>query len=211
MPRADVSTRRDFFPTAPPGRPFPRAKCGAARARVFQPAPASSSGDVRREQKQFRVLAGARQRTFARAECSRGVRRTTLSRTTCALMPPKPIALTLARSGRSRGQSSASRNTRKRGRRPGELRVRLLAAGRRRQHLRVDGHRGLDQTGDAGGGLGVADVGLDRADGRGRRIGFSPRAARAKELQVPWRRRRRCRCRGLRSKTTVSMPKPARR
>ncbi len=48
--------------------------------------------------------------------------------------------------------------------------VRLVEVERRRQHAVVQGVGGLDQPGDAGGALGVADLRLDRAErGRARR------------------------------------------
>ena len=52
-----------------------------------------------------------------------------------------------------------------------QLGVRLLAAGVGRQHLVVDGERRLDQPGDAGRRLGVADVGLEGAHDGGERRG----------------------------------------
>ena len=79
-----------------------------------------------------------------------------------------------------------------------QLRVRIDVAGRRRDHLVVDGQDGLEQPADTGRRLGVADVALQRAD-RGRcgvRVGLPP--GRRRTPAVRWRRRRRCRCRGPR-------------
>ncbi len=89
------------------------------------------------------------------------------SSTTWALIPPKPMALTPARSGRSVGQGSAFPEDSERGPIAGQFGMGLVAAGGRGQDLGVESQGRLDQSGDAGRGLGVADVGLDRADRRG--------------------------------------------
>ena len=77
--------------------------CGASCSAVSAASKNNSASWLERDSERSRALNVSRRSA------------TTLSRTTCALMPPKPIALTLARSGRSPGQSSASRNTRNAG------------------------------------------------------------------------------------------------
>src|SRR5262245_39129335 len=46
-----------------------------------------------------------------------------------------------------------------------DLRVRPLEVKARRQHSMLEREHGLEQSGHAGGGIGVADVRLHRADG----------------------------------------------
>ena len=89
------------------------------------------------------------------------------SRTTCALVPPTPSELTPARRGAAaRGPVGAgcaltTERARRRSRSPGSAprspRLGGICAVLERQ-------RRLDQAGDAGGGVEMADVGLDRAD-----------------------------------------------
>ena len=107
---------------------------------------------------------------LARPRCA-GFRRNSprySSSTTWKLVPPKPKALTAARRGASSGLEPRHRlvdQVERAGRLP-RGRVRLVDAAVRRQHPVVQRERRLDQPGDAGRGLGVADHRLDRADRR---------------------------------------------
>ena len=140
--------------------------------------------------------------------CGGAARR--LSSTTWVLMPPNPMAETPARTGGPRARPRPCAAPAARRAAPAEH----ARAGRRsragRQDLVVDGQRGLDQPGDPGGGLGVADVGLDRADRGGRRVRVRLAAGRGQGGELGGVADRACRCRAPRSSATVSMPKPAR-
>ena len=88
------------------------------------------------------------------------------SRTTWKLVPPKPKALTPARRtppGGS-GQSRSSVLTRNGDGVPVDVGVGVAEVQAGREHLLVQRHDDLEQAGGAGGGLEVADVGLDRAE-----------------------------------------------
>ena len=61
-------------------------------------------------------------------------------------MPPKPIALTAARSGNSAGHGLAWRRSSSEASSACELRMRLLPADAGRQHLVVQRERGLEQV-----------------------------------------------------------------
>ena len=125
----------------------------------------------RAEQKQFGILSGAGQRAFTRSECSASFRDRAFEnkvRVDAAETHRADAGSERAIFGPEFGLAQHTQ----RGRGAAKLRVRLIAAGRGRQHLRVYGHRGLDQTRETRRRLGVADVGLDRTNDRQRRIGF---------------------------------------
>ena len=103
--------------------------------------------------------------------------------TTWALVPPKPKELTPARTGRRRARRGqgleGSCGTRRRRSSKGmsglgSWKCRLGGIG-----PVLQAERGLDQPGDAGRGLQVPDVGLDRADGAAARPRAGPRPSTA--------------------------------
>ena len=178
-------------PGARPGRPS-SAKDSAGDAASVRPLdPVAQVGGVGGvEQQQLGVLAGRRRRRVRASSRRAGSGPGACSSAMWVLMPPKPIAETPARTGWPAGQGSASRGTCSGGVGAGQQRVRVAVAGGRRDHLVVHRQRGLDQPGDAGGGLGVADVALDRAE-RGRsasRVGGA--CGRRTAPRSRWRRRR---------------------
>ncbi len=103
-PRRAVLAARAGAP--PRGRPARRAR-GAPRSRPgARPARASDSASARGEQQQLGVLPGGEQLALARPPATGGAAAGAPSITTWALMPPKPMAETPARSGWPAGQGS---------------------------------------------------------------------------------------------------------
>jgi hypothetical protein len=100
--------------------------------------------------------------------------------------------------GHARARAAASVQQIQRRRRVGEHRVGPRHVAVRRQHPVVQRQRGLHQAGHAGAGLGVADVGLHRADD-GRRGQRPPPPSAAWCSRARPCRRPRCPCRGPRT------------
>ena len=117
--------------------------------------------------KGFGSAGGKSQQTglFGNHFAGAGAKRGTSASTAWALVPPKPNELTPARAGPSVcGQGSSAVDHAQRQFVEGDVRVGLLEVQTRRNLAVLDGQRHLDQPGDAGGRLQVADVRLDRAD-----------------------------------------------
>ena len=106
------------------------------------------------------------------------------SSTTWAFVPPTPNELTPARRGEPSGDchGRSERDDAERRVLEIELRVRRGEVQARRERLVVQGQRRLDEAGDAGGRVEVADVALDRSDRAEARFG---RAAGAERLGEP--------------------------
>ena len=211
-------------------RPPPRGRrqTSARRWREGPAADLEGVGDVGRASSSGCALAGGAARSAAgRVQRGRRARREdqqlpagatapagagaagASSRTTWALVPPMPNELTPARRGAPSARPRAQLGVDvERARREVDLRVGRLEVQARRD---LPGARsasdGLDQAGDAGRGVEVADVGLDRAEGaeaacarcRARKawvsaatsIGIAERRAGAVRLDVADRRRAR--------------------
>ena len=127
---------------------------------------------------------------------------------TWALVPliPKDDTRGAARSGGAgHGWARAAARRRRTTSRPGGRGVDVEGGG---QDPVVQGHHHLDHPGDAGGGLGVADVGLHRAEPQRRPTGPGRRWPAAPPPRPG--RRAACRCRGL-DRVDVRRRQPGRR
>ena len=130
------------------------------------------------------------------------------SRITWALVPLMPKEETPARRGRPLGSQALGLGQQlDLPRLPVDLGGGRVDVQGLRQHALAHRHHHLDHAGDSGGGLGVADVGLDRAEpqrrsrapGRRWRAGLRPRSGRR-----GW-----CRCRGPRPRRRPWRSRPA--
>ena len=131
------------------------------------------------------------------------------SSTTWAFVPPMPNELTPARRGPSARPLARAACSRRRGSLARvDRRVRLLEVQAGRDLPVLQGQHGLDQPGDAGGGVEVADVGLHRADGADQRLGPPPSPNAWRRAGSRSGRRARCRCRGPRRSRSSRVARP---
>ena len=133
------------------------------------------------------------------------------SSTTCALVPPKPNELTPAQPARARAATAAASGDHEARAGEGDVRVELAEVDEPGNRLVLQRQHDLDQAGDAGGRLQMADVGLDRAE---QRSGCSTGGPAAAPRPAPRPRSDRpagCRCRAPRRRPTSAGARRRRR